>query len=61
MERKNVHDRRQVKLENMLKSDYIPYLSGRPERETIINEDDRRNLMIALNTATSLDEFITMI
>ncbi len=34
---------------------------GRPQRQTIINEDDITNLKIALGIARSVDEFVRMI
>jgi hypothetical protein len=34
----------------------IPFLTGRPKREDPMGPDDVTNLVIALNTCTSLDE-----
>ena len=56
--KKNVIDRRQIQLEKVMRPDYIPFLGGRPHRETIINSDDILNLSILLNTTDSVDEFI---
>ena len=36
-------------------------LTGRPNRETVISEDDILNLRIALNTAKSFDAFLDVI
>lgn len=36
-------------------------LSGRPERDTVINDEDVLNLKIALETATSLDELLAIL
>ena len=36
-------------------------VSGRPERETIIQEDDITNLKIALGTAQSLEHFLEVV
>jgi hypothetical protein len=58
LEKKKVIDRRSVKLENVMKPDYIPFLSGRPNRETIIGKDDLMNMAIALNTTDSVEEFV---
>jgi hypothetical protein len=58
LEKKNVIDKRSIKLENVLKPDYIPFLSGRPERETVIGKDDLMNLEIAIGTTTTVDEFL---
>jgi hypothetical protein len=58
MENKNIIDKRQIRLEEVMKPDYIPFLGGRPERETVIRMDDIMNLKINLNTTDSVDEFI---
>ena len=57
----NVHDRRVVKLEEVLKKDFIPFKGGRPARNTVIGKEDVLNLSIALNTAKSLDEFLAQV
>lgn len=36
----------------------IPFMGGRPKRDTVINSDDIINLVIACNTCSSVDEFI---
>jgi hypothetical protein len=61
LEKKKVIDRRSVKLENVMKPDYIPFLSGRPDRETVIGKDDLMNLAIVLNTAITVEDFIKTI
>jgi hypothetical protein len=61
MENRNVVDKRAVKLEDILKEDYIPFLGGRPNRETVICKEDVLNLTIALNTSSSVDEFLNKI
>jgi len=61
MEKRNVLDKRQVKLENIMKEGYIPFLSGRPDRNTVIGSDDVLNLRIALNTTGSVEEFLKVI
>ena len=58
LQKKKVVDRRSVKLENVLKPDYIPFLSGRPNRENAIGKDDLMNLAIVLNTTDTVEEFI---
>ena len=58
LEKKNVIDRRSIKLEDVLKPDYIPFLSGRPTRETIIGKDDLMNLEIMLHTTNTVEDFI---
>lgn len=37
-----------------------PLTYGKPKRETVINNDDIINLNIALNTATTLEEFLKL-
>lgn len=61
MEKKHVIDKRSIKLEDVLKADYIPFLSGRPERETVIGKEDLMNLEIVLNTTKTVEEFIAKI
>ena len=39
----------------------IPFKQGRPKREKIINNDDRLNLIILLNSCKCLDEFLNKI
>jgi hypothetical protein len=58
MENKRVVDKRQIRLEEVMKPDYIPFLGGRPERLTVIKTDDIVNLKIILNTTESVEEFI---
>jgi hypothetical protein len=41
--------------------DKIPMLAGRPERETVIDLDDRLNLSIALGTTSNVKEFLEVI
>jgi hypothetical protein len=61
MEKNNVIDKRSVKLENLLRPDYIPLGAGRPEREKVIGKDDILNLRIALNTSESLSAFLSSV
>jgi hypothetical protein len=61
MENKNVLDKRAVKLEDVLRPDYIPFLGGRPKRETVIGKEDIINLEIALYTSASVQEFLEKI
>ncbi|HEX2959645.1 MAG TPA: hypothetical protein VHO70_22605 [Chitinispirillaceae bacterium] len=39
----------------------IPFLSGRPERSTVINQDDCLNLQIALYTSKTMEELLLMV
>ncbi len=61
MENPKVNDKRQVKLEHMLSSDYIPFLEGRPSREVPIEKNDEVDVAIALNTTNSLEEFLEFV
>jgi hypothetical protein len=58
MEKRHVIDKRNVKLEEMMKKDYIPFGAGRPKRNTVISRDDEANLAIAINTSKSFDDFL---
>jgi hypothetical protein len=60
-ESRKIFDRRTIKLEDVMKSDYIPFLSGRPERETVIGADDLLNLSILLNTTEGVEAFLRKI
>lgn len=35
----------------------IPFLGGRPERDTVISHDEIVNLMILLNTVSTVESF----
>ena len=59
MERKSVVDKRSIKLEDVMKPGYIPFLAGRPERETVIGKDDLMNVEILLNTKNTVEELIS--
>ncbi len=62
MRKKNlIYDRKTVSLEEILRHEYIPFLHGRPTREHAIGSDDVINLLIALNTAETLLEFIEQV
>ena len=58
MEKPSVIDKRSVRLEDISRAGYIPFLGGRPKRVTIITHDDIINLAILLNTTTTVEEFI---
>lgn len=58
MNKSNIVDKRTVKLEEVLREDYIPFLGGRPQRPMVIQRDDILNLRIILNTATSVEDFL---
>jgi hypothetical protein len=58
MENRHVIDKRSVKLEDVMKPDYIPFLGGRPNRITIISNEDIMNIEIALNTCEDVKDCI---
>jgi hypothetical protein len=58
MENRNVIDKRSVRLEDVLRPDYIPFLGGRPKREAVIGKEDIINVVIELNTSATVDEFL---
>jgi hypothetical protein len=60
MEDKNIVDKRSIRFEDVLKSDYIPFLAGRPPREKVIGADDIINLKINLNTCNTVEDFLKM-
>lgn len=61
MEESKVRDLRRIKLEDVSKKEYIPFLEGRPKRTTVIQSDDLLNLRILLNNSKSLEEFLSMV
>jgi hypothetical protein len=61
MENRHVIDKRSIKLEDVLKKDYIPFLGGRPKREIIINKDDITDLEITLNLCFTVNEFLAKV
>jgi hypothetical protein len=54
----NVHDHRSIKLEDVMKPNYIPFLGGRPKRDEIISADDEIDLRILFNTTSTVEEFL---
>lgn len=58
---KKIIDRRIIKLEEINKKDYIPFLGGRPKRNNIITKDEILDLKILLNTTKSVEEFLELI
>jgi hypothetical protein len=61
MEKPMIVDKRVIRLEEVIKPDYIPFLGGRPERTTIISRDEIINLAIFLNTTSTVSEFLERI
>lgn len=61
MEKKPIVDKRSIRLEDVMKKDYILFLGGRPEREKVIRLDDVLDLKINLNLADTVEDFIKII
>jgi hypothetical protein len=61
MEKSKIRDLRRIKLEEVSKKEYIPFLEGRPKRSTVIQSDDLLNLKILLNTSRTFEEFISRV
>lgn len=53
--------RNAIEAEEAINKKCIPFLEGRPQRDTVIGEDDILNLKIALETAKSFSAFLEMI
>lgn len=60
MEKKKVVDKGLVHFDEFTGKKTIPFLGGRPDRDTVINDDDIANLKINLNVTKSVDEFIEL-
>ena len=58
MEKKPIIDKRIIRLEEVMRKDYIPFLGGRPPREKIISLDEITNLKIAMNVINSVEELV---
>lgn len=56
-----VTDRRAIKLEEILKETYIPFLGGRPKRDEIISKDDMTNLSIAFGLSKDVSKFLELV
>jgi hypothetical protein len=54
----NIVDKRRIRLEDVLKPGYIPFLGGRPDRGTVIGVDEILDLVILLNTTATVEAFI---
>lgn len=61
MDNPKILDKRKVRLEQIMRDGFIPFLEGRPRRDSIINRDDLVNLRINLNVTKSIDDFLKMI
>lgn len=61
MEKRNVLENRPKDLNKVEDKTSIPFLGGRPNRDTIISEDEIIDLRINLNISTTVDEFLALI
>ena len=58
MDKKPIVDKRSIRLEDVMKKDYIPFLGGRPQRAMIIRQDDITDLKIRLYTTSTVEAFL---
>jgi hypothetical protein len=61
MEKRNVLENQLLDLKKVANKTSIPFLGGRPDRVTIISEDEIIDLKINLNITTTVDEFLALI
>ena len=45
-------------MRNLTIRTYIPFMKGRPVRDTMISKEDQLNLTIALNTCKTFEELL---
>ena len=50
-----------IKTVGVMNKEHIPFGKGKPKRDTVIKTDDVVNLVIALNTAKSMEEFLMIV
>lgn len=59
MEKPNIAElNKQIKIAKIKRRSIIPFMKGRPKRDTIIQNDDILNLVILLNSCKTLKEFL---
>ncbi|MBL8025335.1 MAG: hypothetical protein JNL74_02930 [Fibrobacteres bacterium] len=58
MEKSQINDKRSVKLDHVMSKDFIPFMTGRPLRNNVIDKEDIVNLSIALNTTADVNDFL---
>ncbi len=61
MKERNLMEELHLMLEKAMKEEYEKLLIGRPARKREISKEDIVNLKIALNNATSLEEFLNQV
>ena len=59
MENGKLLEKQSVNSDEIQKS--IPFLGGRPDRDTVISEEDITDLKINLNVTHSVEEFLQLI
>lgn len=57
----NVVDKRSIRLEDVMRKSYIPFLGGRPDRDKIIDKEDLCDLKIALALAPCFESFLQQV
>ena len=61
MKNQDIVDYKQMKVSKIKRRSIIPFMQGRPVRDTIIQKDDITNLIILLNTCKSLNELLNKV
>lgn len=61
MEKPNTIDKKPSSSKDYKKDNHIPFLGGRPQRDTIISLDEITDLRINLNITKSVEEFLFLI
>ncbi|MGD9201875.1 MAG: hypothetical protein PVI26_09950 [Chitinispirillia bacterium] len=61
MKKPDMIDYKEIKTSRLKRRSIIPFMQGRPARNTIIQKDDIINLIIMLNTCKSLNEFLNKV
>ena len=61
MKKQDIADYKQIKISKFKRRSIIPFMQGRPVRDTIIQKDDITNLVILLNTCNSFSEFLNKV
>jgi hypothetical protein len=61
MERSEILEKRPELLNGNSSTVHIPFLGGRPQRETVISRDEILNLTIILHTTVTIEDFLIAI
>ncbi len=61
MKERNLMEELHLMLERAMRDEYEKLITGRPARDREITKEDVLNLKIALNSSSSLDEFLELV